>query len=111
MIETGPASAIPEDGYEIFKTPTGPWIVINVGGEFHAVRDRCGHFPQSMAGGRLTEYRWRCPHHGVTYDIRTGEVVDDSGFVDVDPLQTADCVVRDGVVFIVPGRALDQSKE
>ncbi len=100
MIETGPASAIPVDGYQIFDTPEGPWIVIRTGGEFYAIRNRCGHFAQSMAGGRLTDHRWRCPHHGVTYDIRTGEVVDYSGFVDVDPLQTADCLIRDGVVFI-----------
>ena len=109
MIETGPASAIPEDGYQIFDTAEGRWIVIQTDGEFHALLDRCGHFPQSMAGGRLTDHRWRCPHHGVIYDIRTGEVVDDSGFVDIDPLETAACIVRDGIVFIATDRSTDRS--
>ena len=103
MIEAGSAAEIPEEGYHIFDTPDGPWIVVRTGGEFFAIRDRCGHFPQSMDGGRLNGYRWRCPHHGVTYDIRTGEVVDDSGFVDIDPLKTAACIVRNGVVLIDMG--------
>lgn len=100
MFEAGRADSIPEGEYRIVDTPEGAWVVVRAGEEFHAFRDRCGHIPQSMAGGRLTGYRWRCPHHGVTYDIRTGEVVSDSGFVDVDPLTTAACVVRDGVIHL-----------
>ncbi len=101
MIEAGSSTDIPEGSYRIIEGPGGPWIVVHTEGGFHAVRDRCGHFPQSMDGGRLNGYRWRCPHHGVTYDIRTGEVVDDVGFVDLDPLTTAACEVReDGMVVI-----------
>ena len=100
MIEAGRVESISDEDWEVFETPDGPWIVIRVEGQYYALRDRCGHLPQSMAGGRVTGHHWRCPQHGVTYDVRSGEVVDDHGFHDVEPLTTAACVVRDGVIWI-----------
>ncbi|MFC1500745.1 Rieske (2Fe-2S) protein [Candidatus Zixiibacteriota bacterium] len=101
MVEAVSSSDFPEGSYQRIETPDGSWIVVRTEDGFHAVRDRCGHFPQSMQGARLTGFQWRCPHHGVTYDIRTGEVVDDVGFVDIDPLTTAPCLVSDdGMVLI-----------
>jgi len=101
MIEAGRVADIPEGSYQVIETPVGPWIVVHTEGGFHAVKDQCGHFPQSMNGARLAGFRWSCPHHGVTYDIRTGEVVDDVGFVDIDPLTTAACIVRDDDMVLI----------
>jgi len=68
-----------------------------------AVMDRCGHIPQSMNDFGLSGSRITCGHHGVTYDITTGEIVDDVGFVDVKPLRSGRCEVRDGDLYIETG--------
>ncbi len=96
----GPFSPPDEGAYVIVEAGGVNWIIARVGGRLYAVSNRCGHIPQPMDDGRLTGRIWRCPHHGVRYDITTGEVVDDHGFTDVDRLQSVPCLVREDGLYL-----------
>jgi len=46
--------------------------VFNVGGEFHAIDDRCTHREGSLNEGWMEGYLVSCPRHGWQFDVRTG---------------------------------------
>ena len=47
-------------------------LVINLGGEFFAVENRCSHAESKLEGGRLRMGRISCPLHGAMFDVKTG---------------------------------------
>jgi len=103
MMRIGPFEEISEGDFKIYQVEGESWIVARVDDRLVAVMDRCGHIPQSMNDFGLSGSRITCGHHGVTYDITTGEIVDDVGFVDVKPLRSGRCEVRDGDLYIETG--------
>jgi nitrite reductase/ring-hydroxylating ferredoxin subunit len=50
-------------------------LVANVGGVFHALRDRCGHAGAPLSRGALVGYVVECPLHFACFDVRTGALV------------------------------------
>ncbi|CAN5833009.1 NifU family protein [soil metagenome] len=53
-----------------------PVLIVNVGGDFHAVANRCGDSPLPLHFGVLEGAVIRCSWHGCRYDVRTGRRVD-----------------------------------
>lgn len=54
-----------------------PVMLANVGGEFHALRDVCGHRNAPLSRGRLLDgHIVECPLHFAQFDVRTGCLVD-----------------------------------
>lgn len=53
-----------------------PLLIANVGGQFYAVRNRCGESPLPLEFGALEDAELRCPWHGCRYDIRSGKRLD-----------------------------------
>lgn len=53
-----------------------PLLIANVGGQFYAVRNRCGDSPLPLEFGALDDAELRCPWHGCRYDIRSGKRLD-----------------------------------
>ena len=49
--------------------------LFNVDGEFHAIANACTHVGGSLGNGRLSVTVVRCPLHGATFDVTTGEVL------------------------------------
>lgn len=51
--------------------------LVNVGGRFYAVRDRCGHMNAPLSRGAVREVQGRpvitCPLHFSTYDAASGK--------------------------------------
>jgi nitrite reductase/ring-hydroxylating ferredoxin subunit len=89
-----PAADIPEGG-RLITTINGRSVgIFNVGGEFHALLNRCPHMGAELCRGSLVgrfeadapgELRFdpaaamvQCPWHGWEYDIRTGQSYFDS---------------------------------
>lgn len=54
-------------------------LVLNVGGELHAVSNRCGDTPLPLQFGTLDGPELRCSWHGCRYDVRTGKRLDGAG--------------------------------
>jgi 3-phenylpropionate/trans-cinnamate dioxygenase ferredoxin component len=54
------------DGYRI--------ALVRIGEDFFAVGDRCSHEDYSLSEGEVweDECELECPHHGSTFDLRTG---------------------------------------
>jgi len=74
--------------------------VFNIGGELHAIEDRCSH-----DDGPLCEGEWDCaacevvcPRHGSRFDLRTGNALSLPAYM---PVETYPVRVReDGMIVI-----------
>jgi nitrite reductase/ring-hydroxylating ferredoxin subunit len=47
-------------------------LLVNIGGTFHAMSDRCSHEGARLSGGRLEGSVVTCPAHGSRFDVATG---------------------------------------
>ena len=49
--------------------------LVRVDDDFYAIGDRCSHEDYSLAEGEVwaEDLELECPHHGSTFDLRTGE--------------------------------------
>jgi len=79
-----------------------PLLVANVGGEFYAVRNRCGESPLPLEFGELKGAELRCSWHGCRYDIRSGKRLDDGG-EPTDRLAVFPVAVEDGEIRVAVG--------
>jgi len=51
-------------------------LLIRLGGELHAVRNKCAHMACPLEGGLLEGAILTCPCHDWRFDVRSGEFVD-----------------------------------
>ncbi len=49
--------------------------LFNIDGKFFAVDNTCTHRGGPLAEGAVSGHAVACPHHGATFDVRTGEVL------------------------------------
>ena len=52
------------------------YVLVNLGGEFAAILDECGHASGILSKGKLEGHVIVCPRHFARYDLRTGTLVD-----------------------------------
>jgi 3-phenylpropionate/trans-cinnamate dioxygenase ferredoxin subunit len=72
------------EGERLFIEIDGkPIMVINLHGEYFAIRDVCSHDDGPVGEGNLEGYEIICPRHGARFDIRTGKVIALPAFVDI----------------------------
>jgi nitrite reductase/ring-hydroxylating ferredoxin subunit len=69
----------------------------NVGGELYAFDNICTHAFAILSEGSLEGDRVRCPLHGATFDVRTGEA---KSLPAVKALPTHKVKVEDGTVYV-----------
>jgi len=100
MLKIGPYERLKEGDHQSYDVAGTGWIIARVDDRLVAVLNRCGHIPQSLHNYHLQGRKITCGHHGVSFDITTGAVLDALGFVDVAPLKTARCEVRDGDLYL-----------
>ncbi len=85
-----------------FEIPGGdPVMLCNVDGAFYAVEDDCTHAIASLSTGRLEGATVFCPMHGGSFDVCTGKA---RSLPCKQALRTYKVEVRDGAVFLAPGR-------
>ncbi len=66
-IPAGTMMGVHADGKDI--------LVANVDGKYYAIGNSCTHRGCTVSDGTLAGAHARCPCHGSTFDVRTGEVV------------------------------------
>lgn len=71
--------------------------LFRIGGEVHAVADRCSHAEASLAEGELYGRAVECPRHGAEFDLVTGAALSLPATKAVE-VYRAD--VSDGAVFL-----------
>ena len=50
-------------------------LLVNIGGEFHAVSEICTHAYAPLSGGYLEGEEVECPLHGSVFNTKTGEAL------------------------------------
>jgi len=75
FVEIGKASEILDGKMKHVEVDGKEVLIANVGGNFYAVSDRCGHSNASLSKGVLTGNIVTCPLHGAQFDITTGRKV------------------------------------
>jgi 3-phenylpropionate/trans-cinnamate dioxygenase ferredoxin component len=50
-------------------------LLLNVGGLYYALDNRCPHMGGLLSGGDLDGVTLTCPRHGAKFDVRTGKSV------------------------------------
>ena len=50
-------------------------LLVNVGGLYYALDNRCPHMGGLLSGGDLEGATLTCPRHGAKFDVRTGKSV------------------------------------
>ena len=50
-------------------------LLLNVGGLYYALDNRCPHMGGLLSGGDLEGTTLTCPRHGAKFDVRTGKSV------------------------------------
>ena len=74
-----------------------PVALCNVEGEFHAFEDICTHQFAHLSEGEFSGGRVRCPLHGATFDVVTGEP---KSLPAVKPVPKHEVKVEDGNVYV-----------
>ncbi len=66
---------LPPDTSTVVTVGSHSVLIVNHGGNFYAVENRCSHAEQPLACGRI-RYGWiACPAHGAKFDLTTGEAL------------------------------------
>lgn len=66
-LEPGTATLVEIDGKRI--------ALFNIDGKFYAIDNTCTHRGGPLAEGGIVGDVVRCPWHGATYNVKTGEVL------------------------------------
>lgn len=74
-------------------------MILNVNGEYYAIRDVCSHDDGPVGEGNVEGYEIICPRHGARFDIRTGKVLALPAFVDIPayPIRLVDGQIEIGI--------------
>ena len=75
--------------------------VYNLNGEYIAIEDVCPHDGSEIATGCVKNGILECPHHGATFDLRSGEALTPPAY---EPLEMMQVRVEDGVVEVRDAR-------
>lgn len=78
-----------------------PVIIFNIGGEYHAIEDKCTHADVALSGGEvnLNTCQITCPKHGAAFDIKTGQALSAPAVV---PVMTFDVREHEGDIQLAP---------
>jgi 3-phenylpropionate/trans-cinnamate dioxygenase ferredoxin subunit len=75
--------------------------VFNLDGEYIAIEDVCPHDGSEIATGCIKNGVLECPHHGATFDLRSGGVLTPPAY---EPLEMMALRVENGVIEVRDAR-------
>lgn len=83
---------------EVEGIENGKILLVNAGGNIHAVGSKCTHYGAPLVKGVMTSTgRLTCPWHGACFNAKTGDVEDAPA---LDALPVFQVAERDGAVYI-----------
>lgn len=80
-----------------YRVEDRPVALCNVDGEFHAFEDVCTHQFAYLSEGGLERDRVKCPLHGASFDVKTGQP---KSLPAVKPVPLHEVKVEDGNVYV-----------
>jgi nitrite reductase/ring-hydroxylating ferredoxin subunit len=66
---------IPAGKMKLVKANGTPILFANIEGEYYAIGNKCTHRGCKLSGGALNGEIVKCPCHGSSFNVKTGEVV------------------------------------
>ena len=78
FVRVASAAEIPQGQGKLVETNGRQLAIFNVDGAFHAIDNVCKHQGGPLAEGELEGCTVACPWHGWTYDVSSGECLEDS---------------------------------
>ncbi len=91
------AEEVPPGEIKQFTVEDRPVALVNVGGEFHAFEDICTHQFAHLSEGEFEGERVKCPLHGASFDVETGEA---KSLPAVKPVPKHEVKVEGGNVYV-----------
>ena len=67
--------------------------------DWYVFEPRCPHMSRSLENARIQNGSLECAWHNMVFDLRTGAVIEDSGFFDIPALTVYNIKVVRGEVF------------
>src|SRR5262249_17480074 len=95
------ANVVPSGSMHAVDLDGEPILLVNLGGEMHAISDRCGDSPLPLRFGSLEAPPLRCRCHGCRYGVRTGARLDRSD----EPARVYPVKVEGGEIRVAVGTA------
>lgn len=92
-----PADEVPPGEMKQYTVDDRPVALANVGGELHAFEDVCTHQFVHLTEGELMDGRVKCPLHGATFDVVTGEA---KSLPAVKGVPVHEIKVEDGEIYV-----------
>lgn len=74
--------------------------LFRIGGDVHAIADRCSHAKASLSEGEVFDAEVECPRHGSPFDLRSGEP---GALPATTPVAVYSTSVVDGDVYVTIG--------
>ena len=96
-----PAAEFKKGGVNIVDADGVMIAVFNLDGDYIAIEDVCPHDGSEIGSGCVKNGILECPHHGATFDLRSGDVLTPPAY---DPLEMMQVRVENGVVEVRDGR-------
>lgn len=98
-VQLGPVTDIPENTARAFTVAGHRIAVVNAGGTFYAMDDRCSHAEAALSEGEVDEdeLTLECPLHGSLFALETGTPRTLPAF---EPVATYPVTVQDGLLFV-----------
>ena len=74
-LEVADTSELPEGKMKIVDVGGTAVLLVNVGGSYYAIANKCTHMGGSLGEGTLEGSVVTCPRHGSKFDVTTGKAV------------------------------------
>ncbi len=76
---------VPENRMKVVDIGKKEVLLVNVGGIYYAIANKCTHAGGSLANGTLEGTCVRCPRHGAMFDLQSGKSLEGAkvGFLKV----------------------------
>ncbi len=74
FVKVASTAEIPQGGMKKVMLGTQQVLLVNIGGNFHAIGNVCTHVGGPLDRGKLEGHEVECPLHGSRFDVTTGAV-------------------------------------
>jgi NAD(P)H-dependent nitrite reductase small subunit len=103
-VDAGPVSELGEGDRKFIEVDGGEIAIVNLEGEYYAIRNFCPHMEGPLARGYIStkekdgsEVKYvSCPFHEWEFDIETGNAL----FNDTHTVHTYETSVEDGRLYV-----------
>ena len=99
-IPVGKSEDFPE-GQKIEKTlDAGPILIARQNDHWYAFEALCPHMGRSLERARIKGNALECVHHNMIFDLQRGNIIYDSGFIQIPDLKVYRVRVENGNVYL-----------